>query len=95
MAEPLTGESADVLRTWLAERIAVFVRRPAAEIDHDVPLGEYGLDSIAAVGFIAEVEDHLDLVLDPTVLWDHPTVNELDAVLRERIASASDVDESA
>ncbi len=75
--ENVTEQSAEQLRTWLIERVAVYVERPADAIDPTVPLGEYGLDSVLALAMASEIEDHLGIGVDPTVLWDHPTIDEL------------------
>ncbi|MGP3964828.1 acyl carrier protein [Nonomuraea sp. 3N208] len=77
------------LSTWLTGRVALMVRKPADEIALDVPLGDYGVDSVSALSIVAEIEDHLGLTLDPTVLWDHPTLGELGAVLLERLSTQS------
>ncbi|MEU8389532.1 acyl carrier protein [Micromonospora sp. NPDC048843] len=78
---PASEQSPDELRTWLIDRVAVYVERPADAIDPTVPLGEYGLDSVLALAMASDIEDHLKITVDATVLWDHPTIDELARVL--------------
>lgn len=74
------------LRWWLVQRVASYLRRPPEEIDPRHRLDEYGLDSLYATILCGEVEDELGLVVEPTVLWDHPTVDALTDVLLAELA---------
>jgi acyl carrier protein len=62
----------------------------AADIKPELPLTQYGLDSIAALTIAGELEDELGLELPSTLLWDCPTITELAdylaAMLTERNA---------
>jgi acyl carrier protein len=81
MEKATLNQSADELRTWLVERVAKHLNRSADQIEPHVPLAEYGLDSVYALAVCSEIEDHLGLVLDSTVMWDYPTVDALCAFL--------------
>jgi acyl carrier protein len=73
------------LTTWLVGRVAGYLRRDTAEISPLGRLDEYGLDSLYATVLCGDIEDRLGLVVEPTLLWDHPTVDALtDALLAER-----------
>lgn len=75
---------AELLRQWLIERAARHLSPAPQQIRVDVPLAEYGLDSVSATGLAGEIEERWGLVVEPSLLWDHPTVAELaDAVSRE------------
>ncbi|WPB94380.1 acyl carrier protein [Streptomyces malaysiensis] len=65
------------LESWLAACVGEYVPDLDGPVDPDQQLGEYGLDSIAVVAFTADVEDRLLIHMDPTAVWDHPTVAEL------------------
>ncbi|MFD9410717.1 acyl carrier protein [Streptomyces sp. NPDC059989] len=65
------------LEAWLVERVAEYLPDLTETIDPYRELGEYGLDSIAVVAFTADVEDRLGIALDPTAVWDYPTVAQL------------------
>ncbi|MEM7308291.1 MAG: acyl carrier protein [Planctomycetota bacterium] len=73
---------ADV-QLWLVTYVAEILKLPAADIDATVPFERYGIDSSAAVGMTGDLEQWLGFDLDPTVAYDHPTINELAAHLAE------------
>lgn len=79
---PAPAPSLEELRRWLTDRVADYLECSAERIDRSVPLGEYGLDSVLALAVAGEIEDHLDITLDPTVLWDYPTIDALALYLR-------------
>ncbi|MFD7962776.1 acyl carrier protein [Streptomyces zaomyceticus] len=64
-------------RAWLAARVAEHLRMSPADLSPDTPLSEYGLDSVYALSVAADLEDRLGVTVDPTVLWDNPTLNAL------------------
>ncbi|MCC9312013.1 acyl carrier protein [Kitasatospora sp. RB6PN24] len=68
---------------WLLDRISLYVKRPAESIDPGVPLAEYGLDSVCALGLCGDLEEEFGLAVEPTLLWDHPTLERLTARLVE------------
>ncbi|MFF4009343.1 acyl carrier protein [Streptomyces sp. NPDC001717] len=69
------------LHRWLLDRAALYLRRPAATLDPGVPLAEYGLDSVIALSLCGDLEDEFGLQAEPTLLWDHPTLEGLGAYL--------------
>ncbi|GAA3353954.1 acyl carrier protein [Streptomyces antimycoticus] len=82
-AEQHTVES---LREWLTNCIASHLERPADTIDTSVRLSDYGLDSLYVLSVAGELEDHYDVSLDPTLLWDNPTIDALSEVLVKELA---------
>lgn len=75
---PVTAQE---VRDWLRECVAAHVRHPGAQIQDDVPLSQYGLDSVYVLGLCAEIEDHYGIEMDPALLWDHQCLGPLaDAV---------------
>jgi acyl carrier protein len=70
-------QTAETLQQWLAARVATYVQKAPEDIKTDVPLAEYGLDSVYALTLSGDIEDHLGLTLEPTLMWDHPTINAL------------------
>ncbi|GAB6043143.1 acyl carrier protein [Endothiovibrio diazotrophicus] len=79
--------SEDSLRHWLAERVADYVQKQPQDIEPNVPLAEYGLDSVFALTLSGDIEDHLGLVLEPTVMWDYPTVGTLAKALAKALVT--------
>ena len=46
-------------------------------VAHDAPLMGPGLDSIAAVDLVSSLGDLLSTTVEPTALFDHPTIESL------------------
>ncbi|WP_306337328.1 acyl carrier protein [Streptomyces sp. KL118A] len=76
------------LRGWLTARLAIYLARPESSIDHDTPLAHYGMDSVWALSLCGDLEEEKDLIVDPTLVWDHPTVTDIVAHLAPRPAAA-------
>jgi acyl carrier protein len=62
-----------VLR-WLTSRVAWHLEVPTHAIDPAVPLAEMGVDSVRALGLVGDVEAHWDIEVDPTLVFDYPTL---------------------
>ncbi|MEH1166477.1 acyl carrier protein [Micromonospora sp. CPCC 205539] len=73
----MTTFQARALRTWLIDRIAYYLECESALINPTRSLADYGLDSVLALTLCGDLEDRLGIRLEPTVVWDHPTVDEL------------------
>ncbi|MCC6876081.1 MAG: acyl carrier protein [Sandaracinaceae bacterium] len=69
--------SEEELVELLRSRVADLVQLAPHEVDPDAPHGEHGLDSASALVLAAEIEQELDVVLSPSVAWDHPTLRSL------------------
>ncbi|MGC5344673.1 acyl carrier protein [Streptomyces sp. DT24] len=69
------------LREWTAQRVASYLECSPAEIDPEVPLTDYGLSSVYAFVLCGDLEDHLGFPIDPTVVWDHRSIEQLSAHL--------------
>lgn len=71
------------LSAWLAECVSNYVKRKPEDIKTDVPLSEYGLDSVYALSISGDIEDYLGISIEPTIMWDFPTIEKLSKVLVE------------
>ncbi|NEQ43488.1 MAG: acyl carrier protein [Leptolyngbya sp. SIOISBB] len=69
------------VRQWLAVYLAELLEIEEDEVDTSVPFDRYGLDSSAAVGMTGDLEDWLGCEIDPTVIYDYPTVDALASYL--------------
>jgi acyl carrier protein len=67
----------DRLRRVLSEQLAELSGVPAAAIDPERPVQEYGLSSRDALVLAGYLENLLGRALPPTLVWEHPTVNGL------------------
>lgn len=65
------------LRDLLQHHIASYLDCPAHDVDPEARLMELGLDSIVALTLCGDIEDEYGIEVEPTTVWDHPTVNSL------------------
>jgi acyl carrier protein len=65
------------IQAWMVDYLSELLEVNQDEIDINVPFDRYGLDSSAAVGMTGDLEDWLGIEIDPTVIYDYPTVGAL------------------
>ena len=65
------------LRRWVADELQIDVRT----IDSTASLREYGLDSVAAVRLVIELEQVLGHRVDVSLLWKEPSIRSLSQAL--------------
>lgn len=66
------------LREWLCQELARMLSLAPERIDPHAPFAELGLDSRAAIAVIGALEDRLGSgPLDPTLLWQYPSITAL------------------
>ena len=75
------------IQTWIVNYIAELLEVKPNKIDVTIPFDRYGLDSSAAVGLAGDLEDWLERELDPTLLYDYPTI---DSLTQQLIVELSD-----
>lgn len=63
------------MKDWLADRISAALRVRKNEMDPDAPFARYGLQSIDAVILAMEIEEEIGALVEPTLLWEHNTLN--------------------
>ncbi|MER6349216.1 acyl carrier protein [Streptomyces sp. NPDC001595] len=85
---PLDRRPAAGLAAWLTERVAFHLHQAPEEIDPDIPLADYGIDSVAAISICGEIEERHRIAVAPTVAYDFPTVRALTEHLAELLARA-------
>jgi len=78
----------DSIRAWLLARLR---ERLGAKtpLDADRPLADYGLDSLAAIAITADLEDWLEVELEPTMFFDYPSIDELARFLKDELESTA------
>ena len=69
--------TATEIQTWIVLYLADLLEVDSDEIEVTIPFDRYGLDSSAAIGLTGDLEDWLRCELDPTLLYDYPTVEAL------------------
>lgn len=65
------------IQDWMISYLAQMLEVSPDEIDIAIPFDRYGLDSSAVVGMTGDLEDWLKIELDPTLVYDYPTIKAL------------------
>ncbi|HLP87800.1 MAG TPA: acyl carrier protein [Nostocaceae cyanobacterium] len=73
------------IQDWIIAYLANLLAVNKDEIDVTIPFDRYGLDSSAAVGMTGDLGDWLGKEIDPTLLYDYPTVEALVKYLSSNI----------
>ncbi|MHC5729129.1 MAG: acyl carrier protein, partial [Nostoc sp.] len=71
------------IQAWLISYLSELLELDASEIDVQVPFERYGLDSSAAIGLTGDLENFLECEVEPTILYDYPTIE----ILSEQLAA--------
>lgn len=75
--------SAAEIQAWIASYLAELLEIDPEEVNVSIPFDRYGLDSSVAVGMTGDLEDWLGRKLDPTLVYDYPTIESLSQHLAE------------
>lgn len=68
------------IRDWLRQAVQRELD-VGTTLEDDRPLADYGVESVTVIGLTGDLEDWLGLELDPTMFFDHPTLDALAAYL--------------
>lgn len=87
--EPAVVAGAAALEAELVALVAEGLGVGRGEVRAELPLSDYGVDSILAVKIIDRVNARYGSALRPTVVFDHPSVRQLSRHLAEQGATAN------
>ena len=62
------------IQTWLISQLAELLEVNPDHLDTTIPFESYGLDSESAVVLSGELQEWLKCDLEPTLLFDYPTI---------------------
>ncbi|PIQ24100.1 hypothetical protein COW36_03725 [bacterium (Candidatus Blackallbacteria) CG17_big_fil_post_rev_8_21_14_2_50_48_46] len=65
------------VESWLMNQIALSTEKPVDTLDPDLPFASLGLDSTTAVAMSGDLEDQFGFELDPTLIFEFPSVTRL------------------
>lgn len=68
---------------WLRHRIATTLETDPSSVDVSATFDRLGLDSLALLGVIGDLGGELEIQIETTVLFDHPTIEALAAHLAD------------
>lgn len=73
------------ISSQMAGLIAKALGSHAEHIECDIPMSKLGLDSVMVIELSKELEDWLQTEVDPTIAWDHPTINAMASYLAKQV----------
>jgi acyl carrier protein len=82
-ALPKQPPTAVEIQAWIVAYLAELLEIDPDEINTTISFDRYGLDSSVAVGLTGDLEDWMETKLDPTLLYDYPTIESLAQHLAE------------
>ncbi|MEA5510002.1 acyl carrier protein [Crocosphaera sp. UHCC 0190] len=65
------------IENWLVSYLSQLLEIEPNKIDTQASFNEYGLDSSAAIVLTGDLQEWLGQNLDPTLLFDYPTIEAL------------------
>lgn len=80
-AQAATRPDAVAIEAWLVDYLADRLGRDRSEIRRTERFERMGVDSLAVVSMTGELEEWLGRKVEPTLAYDHPTVQDLAAAL--------------
>jgi acyl carrier protein len=76
-ADPGAAAVEREIASWMRGYLAELLEMSLAEIDDETSFERYGLDSLASVGMIGDLEEWLGAELDPVLASEHPSIRAL------------------
>lgn len=71
------------LEQFLRERIAQQLEKPVDSVGLDEEFALLGLNSVHAVSLTGELEDRLGRSLEPSLVYEYPTIRQLSQYLNQ------------
>lgn len=84
-----TTRTRDEIEAWLIHRVGEYETGGDDPVTTDTPLGELGFSSVYALTLCGDIEDHYELEVDPTLLWDQNTIGDLAGTIESLLAAPS------
>jgi acyl carrier protein len=75
--------TAEEIQQWLIDYLARELERSPDAIDVTVPFDDFAMDSATAIGMTGDLEDWLGRHVDPSLLYDYPTIETFSQCLAE------------
>ena len=74
------------VRRWVKQVVSEELKIPESELEEDRALTDYGVDSILLVQVLKPISERVGEAVDPSILFEYPTIGGLAAWLSERYA---------
>ena len=79
------GRTAPAIEAWIVAWLAKELRVDAGTIDAREPLVNLGMGSRQAILMTGDLAEWLGIDLEPSLAWDHPTIERLAVFLAEQV----------
>lgn len=79
----MASMTSEQMSAWLRERIARDIDQDPDSVDPTATFDRLGIDSLALLGVIGDLAGELDLEIETSVLFDHPSIQALSKHLAE------------
>jgi acyl carrier protein len=76
---------------WLTTQLGSYLDKPPTAIDPRVPLAEMGVDSVHAISLVGDIEVRFDIDVDPTLIFDYPTLSDIAEYIGTALAEQQQV----
>jgi acyl carrier protein len=73
------------IANWLVINLSKVLDINVSDIDQSLQFEDYGLDSITAVGLVGELAQWLKQELDPSIIYDYPSIDFLSEYIVEEL----------
>lgn len=78
----------DEIGTFITDILAKILKVKSSDIVATIAFDRFGLDSAGAFKMVGALNERFGTDFEPTILYDHPTVNELAAFFRDKTKGA-------
>lgn len=75
------------IQAWIISYMTELLEVEIEQVDPTIPFDRYGLDSSAAYALTGDLEDWLGSEIDPTAIYDYPTIEALSEYLSSVVAN--------
>ena len=77
------SQTAEEIKFWLVSYLAALLKVEASSLDVTRPINRYGVDSSLAIGLIGDLEEWLGFDIEPTFVYEYPTLEAMAQYLAE------------
>ena len=82
---------ASAIQSWCVDYVSRILNIPVSQVDPNLEVERFGLDSATAVALIMELEERLGIELAPELLFEYPTLAGLSRHLAALLPRAAEV----
>ena len=76
---------------WLTTQLASYLEVSTTAVNPMLPLAEMGVDSVHAISLVGDIEMQFDIDVDPTLIFDYPTLARIAEFISTAVAEQQQV----